>query len=179
MPQGLGGQQEAAIYWYGFMIDPVLFALGIFSGLCFGVAIGMAIKGRTTMNNKDSLRAQIISAMNDYYRGKRFCSNEELFDLAIMPVLSAAMTAGELLLHRATTPPKPVNDALIEWLEGCCKVVGSIQMDESIISRKQALNTLYQLESSAQQALVEAKGLRNHLQDLGNLQAGKPFPAKG
>ena len=106
------------------------------------------------MNNRDSLRVQLIDAMKPRFGDKLA---ESVFQHDIWPVLSAAMDAGELLVARNTTPQKPVHRALTEWLEGCLTVVGKIKTNEFTVSRKELLNVLYQLSDGASQALKDAK----------------------
>lgn len=110
------------------------------------------------MNNMDSLRTQIIEAMQQH-QYKTYCgaSSQELFDAAIMPVLDAAMKSGELLLHRATTPQKPVNESIVAWLEQCCHIVATIHPQESTVSKRELLSIIYKLESSGNIALADAR----------------------
>lgn len=141
------------------------------------------------MNNQDSLRAQIIDAM------KRFDTSDgkfqpevgddyiqTMFDDAIMPVIVAAMKAGELLLHRATTPQKPVAEGIVEWLERCCAVIASIHPQEDTVSKRELLNVLAQLEEGAIRACADARALKPQTDSevMGRLLDGKSIlPAKG
>ena len=106
------------------------------------------------MNNRDSLRTQLIESMTGRFGDKLA---ESVFQCDIWPVLSAAMDAGELLVARNTTPQKPVHRALTEWLEGCLTVVGKIKANEFTVSRKELLKVLYQLSDGAAHALKDAK----------------------
>lgn len=135
------------------------------------------------MNNQDSLRTQIIAAIeaSELWNMHRIdiVDADVFFDSAIMPVLDAAMKAGELLLHRVTTPQKTVPDALVWWLEGCCNVITKVHAEEKTVSRRELLNILYQLEHSANKALEEAKAIKPKQVDMGSLLLGKPLPNKG
>ena len=133
------------------------------------------------MNNQDSLRTQIIEAMNNHSK-TGLADNADMFDLAIMPVLDAAMKAGELLLHRATTPQKPVNESIVAWLDGCCTVIATVHHQESTASKRELLSILYQLEEAAIIALADSKKLMTETanEEMGRLLAGKSIlPAKG
>jgi len=135
------------------------------------------------MNNLDSLRAQIIESMKVYcYKYKFYTLNEQMmFDGAIMPVLDAAMKAGELLVHRATTPQKPVSDAILEWLDGCCSVVAKMRAQEATVSKRELLRVLYQLDEGAGAAAAEARSLVRKTTGgaTGNPLAGLNIPKKG
>lgn len=136
------------------------------------------------MNNQDSLRKQIIDAMQEWTNngdGSQ-CGYDKLFDQAIMPVLTAAMEAGELLLHRATTPQPPVNEGIANWLERCCAVIATIHPQEASVSKRELLNVLAQLEEGASRALADARALKRETtsEAMGRLLAGKSIlPAKG
>lgn len=129
-------------------------------------------------NNQDSLRKQIIDAMTKYMNEHRLIGqtheyvSSSLFENAVMPVLDAAMKAGELLLHRATTPQKPVPDAIMEWLQACCDVVEKLHPLEATASKRELLTLLYKLEDNAKQALAEARATGNHQEDTGNILTG-------
>lgn len=136
------------------------------------------------MNTQDSLRAQIIEAMKQYCDKYKFYTfNEQMmFDEAIMPVLDAAMKAGELLLHRATTPQKPVAEGIVEWLERCCAVIASIHPQEDTVSKRELINVLAQLEEGAIRACADARALKPQTDSevMGRLLDGKSIlPAKG
>lgn len=113
------------------------------------------------MNNPDSLRKQIIDSMKLYCDKYKFYTFNEtmMFDEAIMPVLQAAMKAGELLVTRNTQPQIPVAEAIQGWLEGVLTVVARVKQNEKTISRAQVLKILFDLERVAQQALTDAKAL--------------------
>lgn len=136
--------------------------------------------------NKESLRQQIIDAMNAHTKlmgwGDRTPTfNINMFDEAIMPVLDAAMTAGELLLHRVTTPQKPVNESIVDWLEACCAMVGSVHRLEHTASKRELLRLLYSLEENAIIAVADARALKPETTSgamWGSL-AGKSPPLKG
>lgn len=140
------------------------------------------------MNNRDGLRTQIIEAMtnhfirysDDFVRCQKTAT--DAFDEAIMPVLDAAMKAGELLLHRATTPQKPVNEGIVEWLERCCHVIASLHHHEPTVSKRELLNVLYQLEEGANIALADARKVKPETdsEKLGKLLRGQStIPVKG
>lgn len=114
--------------------------------------------GNYIMNNPDSLRKQLIDAMISQ-DGVLPSAAERIFDIALWPVLDAAMKAGELLVARNTTPQIPVADAIQGWLEGVITVVGRVRQDEKIISKAQLLKILFDLEAIAQRALTDAKAL--------------------
>ena len=117
--------------------------------------------------NQDSLRKQIIDVMNKYTIAKRWADrtpefNAEIFDNAIMPVLTAAMKAGELLLHRATTPQKPVAEAIMDWLDACCSMTAKLHGLEDTASKRELLRIIYQLEENAIKALADARKINGH-----------------
>lgn len=137
--------------------------------------------------NQDSLRKQILDAMNKH-TGQMGCDggsnvfNATIFDEAIMPVLEKAMAAGELLLHRATTPQAPVPERVVQWLEGCLKVI-AIMHQHKEITADEAMAVLAQLEDGARRALADVKQLQPQKPTksslMGRLLAGKPLPMKG
>jgi len=127
------------------------------------------------MNNQESLRKQILDAMNKHTSrmgcdGGANVFNATIFDKAIMPVLKAAMDAGELLVHRATTPQTPVSDAIIVWLEGCCGIIESMQRVEDTVSKRELLTMINQFYESADRAIAEVRG---------NLFGSQTIPMKG
>ena len=99
-----------------------------------------------------------------------------------MPVLDAAMKAGELLLHRATTPQKPVPEAIIEWLEGSERVIAQLRDREATVSKRELLDALYRFEESIAKALGDSRALRpketTNVGMWGSL-TGKSLPLKG
>jgi hypothetical protein len=136
--------------------------------------------------NTDSLRKQIIDAMTRYalkrqWAGRSIEFNIDMFDEAIMPVLDAAMKAGELLLHRATTPMKPINEGIVDWLDSCCLVIATVRPIEPTVSKRELLHILYQLEEGATVALSDARRCNQETTSgaLGNLLAGQSLPVKG
>ena len=137
--------------------------------------------------NQDSLRKQIIDSMSRFdTQDGRFkadlgeCYIEQIFDCAIMPVLDAAMKAGELLLHRATTPQKPVAEAIMDWLDECCAMTNKLHGLEDTASRRELLRIIYQLEENAIKALADARRIQADTSSgLGNLLVGQSFPTKG
>lgn len=134
--------------------------------------------------NQDSLRQQIIEAMEGLDAmnvSDESPSPEQYFDIAIMPVLDAAMKAGELLLHRATTPVPQVPDVIVIWLEGCLKVINTIHRAKGVTA-EELMGVLAQLEDGASRALADARALRPKETTrgrLGKFLAGKPLPMKG
>lgn len=139
-------------------------------------------------NNQDSLREQIIEAM------KRFDTSDgqfhpevgegylqQMFDDAIMPVLTAAMKAGELLLHRATTPQKPVAEAIMDWLDACCAMTAKLHGLEDTASKRELLRIIYQLEENAIKALSDARKINQDTTSgvTGSLLIGQSLPTKG
>ena len=86
---------------------------------------------------------------------------EATFERALWPVLDAAMKAGELLVARNTTPAVPVNEALVTWLEGCCRVIALIRKEGHTASRKELLGVISQLGHGAEQALADAKAKKS------------------
>lgn len=140
----------------------------------------------TVNQNRDSLRIQIIAAMNQYalqkgWADRSFEFNAEMFEEAIFPVLDAAMKAGELLMHRATTPVLPVSDGIMVWLEQVTAMIADLHTREDTVSRRTLLNALYQFEESANMALADARVLKRETtsMDEGNLLAGQSIPVKG
>lgn len=111
------------------------------------------------MNNQDSLRSQIIEALTPRL-GQGVAAS--VFQHDLWPVLDAAMKAGELLVHRATTPQKPVHEALVEWLEGCCGVIALMHSHEATVPKAQLMKTLYQLEAGAAKALADARAINKN-----------------
>lgn len=109
------------------------------------------------VNNPDSLRKQFIDAL-EHYPGRGMA--EEIYETSIWPVLSAAMAAGELLVSRATTPQKPVADALRDWLKGCITVVANLKKVEPTVSKRELLNILYTMDKMAQLALRDVEEVR-------------------
>ena len=109
-----------------------------------------------SLNNRDSLRQQIIEAMTH-----RLGANlaESVFTLDLWPILEAAMQAGELLVARKTIEQKPIADGIIIWLMQCLSTIEVIKAGEAQISRRRALDTLYQLAVSAEQAVSDAKAV--------------------
>lgn len=133
--------------------------------------------------NQDSLREQIIESMRGYTLSydARFIMADEMFDMAIMPVLERAMKAGELLLHRATEPVPQVSDAIVTWLEGCLKVIATIHRTKDVTAQEH-MAVLAQLEDGATRALADARALRPKETTrgrLGKFLAGKPLPMRG
>lgn len=135
------------------------------------------------MNNRDDLRTQIIEAMKasprfDAYR--IFNGDAEgLFDEAIMPVLEAAMKAGELLVHRATEPQKPTAEKIMEWLEGSCHSIAMVRDQEATLSKRQLLKVLYILEENGLKALADARAEQGLQADTGMPLPGLTIPKKG
>jgi|GEM_PF-3791001 len=108
------------------------------------------------MNNRDSLRVQLIDAMKARFGDKLA---ESVFQHDIWPVLSAAMDAGELLVARNTVPQKPVHEAVVSWLEACCGVITLVHQNEPTASKRELLNVLYQLEEGATRAIADARAI--------------------
>lgn len=138
-------------------------------------------------NNKDSLRKQIIDAIKcfDTREGQFKPALEDgyitnLFDEAVMPVLDAAMKAGELLLHRATTPQKPVPEAIVNWLEETVACIGKVLDAKPVPTQHELTMLLIQLEGSAKTALADAKAITNQQGSEGMPPDGQtPIPMKG
>lgn len=137
--------------------------------------------------NQDSLRSQIIDSMNGYAKSRGWADrtpafNTDMFDEAVMPVIDSAMRAGELLLHRATTPMPPVPEAIVTWLEGCLKVIADMKRFDDL-KVQEVWAVLMQLEDGAMRALADARKLTPQKTTkgglLGNLLAGKSLPMKG
>lgn len=133
--------------------------------------------------NNDSLRTQIIEAMQEYKLANYYRADvpeSEVFDKAIMPVLEAAMKAGELLLHRATTPQRPVADGIVFWLTSCQQIISGVRQVENTVSRREVLKILYELEESAIVALNDARAIE-HRQGAngGSLSGFSLSPRKG
>lgn len=105
-----------------------------------------------------SLKEQLIKAMWDTPElGLSTERATEIFEVALWPVLDAAMTAGELLVSRATTPQKPVAVALRDWLRGCITVVANLKKVEPTVSKRELLNILYTMDKMAQLALRDVE----------------------
>jgi hypothetical protein len=135
-------------------------------------------------DNRDSLRAQITAAMDAYASTRGWADrsaefNTEMFDQAIMPVLDAAMKAGELLLHRATKPQLPVSDSIKLWLEMTCASIIGLRAAEKTVGRRELLETLYHIHDSAEVALGDVRVMANHQGSAGNPLAGITLPTKG
>lgn len=134
------------------------------------------------MNNRDSLRTQIINAIeaSDHWHSYRYSSvkAELLFDEAVMPVLEAAMQAGELLMHRATTPEKPTAEKIMEWLENMCHSIAKVRDAEATVSKRVLLNVLYIAEEHGLKALADARAERGLRPDTGMPVAGLTIPKK-
>jgi len=129
------------------------------------------------MNNMGSLRTQIIEHMRPYFvSGTHIPKPEDVFDQAIMPVLAAAMEAGELLLHRATTPQKPVDENILLFLYNMCASIAKVRTQEETVSRRELLNILYHLDESAGRAASDANATRR---TAGNPLVGLTSPMKG
>lgn len=111
-----------------------------------------------------SLRVQIVEAMNRYAKEKGWADrtpifNADMFDEAIMPVLEQAMEAGQLLVGRNTKDRKPVDVRIKHWLE---EVVGHCRMlekEEAVISKRQCLKVIYQFGENAEKALTQVNML--------------------
>jgi hypothetical protein len=111
-----------------------------------------------------SLRDQIIDAMEAhpdwiFYQGELLVPTTAaaMFDEAIMPVLQKAMDAGELLVGRNTKDRTPVHQGIVAWLELVTAHVTMIQMNEATISKRKALEVIYQFGEQASRALHEAR----------------------
>lgn len=133
------------------------------------------------MNNRDDLRTQIIESMKLYCDKYKFYTFNErmMFDEAIMPVLDAAMKAGELLVHRATEPQKPTAEKIMEWLEGSCHSIAMVRDQEATLSKRQLLKVLYILEENGLKALADARAERGLQADMGMPLPGLTIPKKG
>jgi hypothetical protein len=144
-----------------------IYTHGYFFHLTRALKLPASIRSGSAMNNnQDSLRTQIIAAMSHEGRLQHGWSTDtveayvvQMFDNAIMPVLTAAMEAGELLLHRATTPQKPVADAIMDWLDACCAMTAKLHGLEDTASKRELLRIIYQLEENAIKALADARKL--------------------
>lgn len=126
-------------------------------------------------SNQDSLRAQIIDSMlskSEWSPGLA----EKIFDEAIMPVLDAAMKAGELLLHRATKPQLPVSDSILVWLEGTCASLEQVEAEAATVSKRDLLNIMSHITAQARAALDDARNLQR---GAGNPLTGITLPKKG
>lgn len=108
------------------------------------------------MNNPDSLRKQLIDAMTARLGAPMA---ESVFQHDLWPVLQAAMKAGELLVARNTEPQIPVHRAVEGWLEGVLNVCTTVKLDEHVISKRQLLNIMADLERIGRQALADAKAI--------------------
>lgn len=113
------------------------------------------------VNNTGSLRVQIIEAMRPYFiSGTHIPMPETVFDQAIMPLLLAAIEAGELLLHRATTPERTVDENILIFLYNMCASIAKVRAQENTVSRRELLNILYHLDESAGRAAADANTTR-------------------
>lgn len=136
------------------------------------------------MNNQDDLRTQILAAMNAHtlqmgWADRTPIFNMEMFDSAIMPVLAKAMEAGELLLHRNTAPPKPINDRIMDWLENSCLSITKVFEQEATVSKRMLLNFLAIMGDNAQKALADAREESDRRIDKGVHLPGLTTPRKG
>lgn len=108
-----------------------------------------------TVNNQDSLRVQLIAAMEERL-GKQLAAS--VFQHDLWPVLEAAMKAGELLVHRNTGPvQKPVHEAITSWLEVVGWTVSKIKAVEPTVSKRELLDFVYDLDGQCKIALGEAR----------------------
>lgn len=107
-----------------------------------------------SVNDKDSLKEQIIASMADRL-GRKMA--ESVFQCDIWPVLDAAMTAGELLVARNTQPTKTVPEAVEEWLEGTIAIIDKALKCKDEMSRGECITMIKQLNHSAKLALREIK----------------------
>lgn len=132
------------------------------------------------VNNRDDLRTQIIESMRLYCDKYKFYTLNErmMFDYAIMPVLEAAMAAGELLVHRTTNPEKPTAEKIMEWLENMCHSIAKVRDAEATVSKRVLLNVLYIAEEHGLKALADARAERGLRPDTGMPVAGLTIPKK-
>lgn len=105
-----------------------------------------------------SLKEQMLLAMTQRLGA---ALAESVFEHDLWPVLDAAMTAGELLVARNTTPQVPVHVALIRWLQGISTTVEIIRTYEKTASKSELLKVIYQLEESGARALADAKAVNS------------------
>lgn len=112
-----------------------------------------------TEKTPPSLRTQLIEAINNHKidLSSDTTIGEDMIDTAIMPVLQKAMQAGELLVGRNTKDRVPVNQGIIAWLEHVIVHVVMMRSNEAIISRRKALEVIYQFAEQAERALHEAR----------------------
>lgn len=109
-----------------------------------------------TVNNRDSLRTQLIDAL--VKSGRTQTMSEAMYDGYLWPVLERAMEAGELLVHRNTGPvQKPVHEAITSWLEVVGWTVSKIKAVEPTVSKRDLLKFVYDLDEQCKVALAEAK----------------------
>lgn len=104
------------------------------------------------MNNRDSLRTQLIYAMTP-------CLGEELaenvFQHDIWPVLSAAMDAGELLVARNTQATVSIPEALKTFVAGTVLLSEQVKNKEATVLRSDLLKMVLHLGEQAKQALAD------------------------
>lgn len=116
-----------------------------------------------TVNNRDSLRTQLVDSMADRF-GRSMA--ESVFQCELWPVLEAAMKAGELLVHRATVPQVQVSESIISWLTLTISKIEHVLLVESTVSRAQVIGMLKQLAVSGGEALKDAKSVNESAEDL-------------
>lgn len=114
------------------------------------------IPGVNSSSNHDGLRTQLIDAM--CFKLQRDVA-ERLFDVALWPVLEAAIEAGTLTVWRNTVKPIPVHLAVHIWLKGFLKLVEQIRGQEATTSKAAILKLLYQLEDQAKTAFNDAENI--------------------
>lgn len=115
-----------------------------------------------TINNRDSLRTQLINSMaeNGLMTQHRAA---QVYEDALWPVLDAAMKAGELLVARNTQPQQPVPDAIVSWLKSTLATIKIMQAQEATVSKAEAMRCLEQLRMNAEFALRDAERANNPL----------------
>ena len=108
-----------------------------------------------------SLKEQLIKALEKSPRAYLSQSvAKNIFEYDLWPILEASINNGNLLLVRNTGLQKPVGEAIEEWLKTVLWFCQRIRADEATISRRKAIDLIYQFEREAQKALTDAQRVR-------------------
>lgn len=102
------------------------------------------------------LRAELIDAIAQHPFIPNRDVAEALFDLSIWPVLERAIDAGQVLFARKPTG-KPIDVAILGWMRATLTAIVGLRGMEHTVSRRQLLDSLYNFEASAREALADAE----------------------
>ncbi len=101
------------------------------------------------MNDSKTLREQMIDALEDYRNQTGSDTTENYIDHGIMPVLQAAMDAGELLVSRNTRPKEHIAKRVDTWVRAVIQTAQNVHNNESTVSKRELLRVLYFLAEQA------------------------------